>query len=415
MEAQMTLDPTVGIQGTTSPRSLSEQIQALLKAETKVAAMTGYYLVTFAKDVHPRNHLVRKDKTCACELGADCPAVQVVAEYLKAGGRRAADVPAHHLIPAACPVCGGAVKFAPRLCSPVRGAGWVCLEAAKTETSVWPEPYHTPGESHYWQFMWARLAAALRLRRQMRDAHTRAMREPTPSYGAQPLLMDVPYPPAAHTILPLRERPNYRMAVDSRTCNLLEVLTVLTGKEETAKALLTKYGSASAIANTSVLEMAQSVKGISQTLATRIKAAAEFGRRVAVEWPDEMPLMNSPADGAAILMPLMQHQEQEYLYVLLLNTRNRLIGQPVEVYHGSLNTSLIRTGEVFREAIRLNAAAIIVAHNHPSGDPSPSPEDVAVTRALVEAGKLLDIEVLDHLVVGRQRFVSLKERGLGFN
>jgi len=106
--------------------------------------------------------------------------------------------------------------------------------------------------------------------------------------------------------------------------------------------------------------------------------------------------------------------EQEYLFVLLLDTRNRLMGQPIEVYHGSLNTSLIRTGEIFRDAIKVNAAGIIVAHNHPSGDPSPSPEDVAVTRALVEAGKLLDIAVLDHLVIGRQRFVSLKERGLGF-
>ena len=107
--------------------------------------------------------------------------------------------------------------------------------------------------------------------------------------------------------------------------------------------------------------------------------------------------------------------DQEYLYVILLDTRNRLIGQPREVYHGSLNTSLIRVGEVFREAIKANAAGMIVVHNHPSGDPSPSPEDVAVTRTLVEAGKLLDIDLLDHLVIGRHRFVSLKERGLGFS
>jgi DNA repair protein RadC len=101
--------------------------------------------------------------------------------------------------------------------------------------------------------------------------------------------------------------------------------------------------------------------------------------------------------------------------VLLLNTRNRLIGDPREVYHGSLNTSLIRNAEVFREAVRVNAAAILVAHNHPSGDPSPSPEDVAVTRSLVETGKILDIELLDHLVIGHAgKFVSLKERGLGF-
>jgi DNA repair protein RadC len=112
----------------------------------------------------------------------------------------------------------------------------------------------------------------------------------------------------------------------------------------------------------------------------------------------------------------MSTLEQEYLYVILLNTRNRVIGDPREVYHGSLNTSLIRTGEVFRDAVRVNAAAIIVAHNHPSGIVEPSREDIAVTVSLVETGKLLDITLLDHLVIGRglEKFVSLKERGLGF-
>ena len=89
--------------------------------------------------------------------------------------------------------------------------------------------------------------------------------------------------------------------------------------------------------------------------------------------------------------------------------------QVVDVYKGSLNSSVIRVGEVFRAAVQRNAAAIIVAHNHPSGDPTPSPEDIAVTRAIVEAGKLLDIEVLDHLVIGKNRYVSLKSKGMGFN
>jgi DNA repair protein RadC len=106
-------------------------------------------------------------------------------------------------------------------------------------------------------------------------------------------------------------------------------------------------------------------------------------------------------------------REQEHLVVVLLDTRNRLL-RTVEVYVGSLNTSLIRIGEVFREAVRANAAAVIVAHNHPSGDPSPSPEDIAVTRALVEAGRLLDIEVLDHLIIGKDRHLSLRQAGLGF-
>jgi DNA repair protein RadC len=99
----------------------------------------------------------------------------------------------------------------------------------------------------------------------------------------------------------------------------------------------------------------------------------------------------------------------------MLDTRNRLVSQPVEIYRGSLNKSMIRVGELFREAIRWNAASIIMAHNHPSGDPSPSPDDVAVTRLIVEAGKLLDIPLHDHLVLGAgSRFVSLKERALGF-
>jgi len=91
------------------------------------------------------------------------------------------------------------------------------------------------------------------------------------------------------------------------------------------------------------------------------------------------------------------------------------VGAPVEVYHGSVNSTLVRVGEVFRPAVRANAASAIVAHNHPSGDPSPSPEDVSITRAIVEAGKLMDVEILDHLVIGRGQFVSLKSKGLGFN
>jgi DNA repair protein RadC len=106
--------------------------------------------------------------------------------------------------------------------------------------------------------------------------------------------------------------------------------------------------------------------------------------------------------------------EQENLRTILLDTKNRVLASPT-VYVGNVNSSIIRVSEIFREAIRVNATALIVAHNHPSGDPTPSPEDVNVTRSIVEAGHLLGIEVLDHLVIGHQRFVSLKERGLGFD
>ena len=105
---------------------------------------------------------------------------------------------------------------------------------------------------------------------------------------------------------------------------------------------------------------------------------------------------------------------QEHLRTVLLDTRNRVLGIPT-IYIGSLNAASVRVGELFREAIRTNSAALILVHNHPSGEPSPSPDDVQVTRLIVEAGKLLSIDVVDHLVIGRQRFVSLKERGLGFS
>jgi DNA repair protein RadC len=110
----------------------------------------------------------------------------------------------------------------------------------------------------------------------------------------------------------------------------------------------------------------------------------------------------------------MGHLDQEELWVILLDTRNRVLGTKA-IYKGSLNTSVVRVGEIFRPAIEAPAAAIIVAHNHPSGDPAPSPEDVNVTRQIVKAGKLLDIDVLDHLIISSGRYTSLKERGLGFD
>ena len=109
----------------------------------------------------------------------------------------------------------------------------------------------------------------------------------------------------------------------------------------------------------------------------------------------------------------MSHLDQEHLRTVLLDTKNR-VQAICTVYIGSLNSSLIRVGEIFKEALKRNSAALIVVHNHPSGDPTPSPEDVLVTREIIAAGKLLDVEVLDHLVIGHGHFVSLRERGLGF-
>lgn len=129
--------------------------------------------------------------------------------------------------------------------------------------------------------------------------------------------------------------------------------------------------------------------------------------------PTERPQVHSPQDVYNLLQPFLGYIDHEEMWVVCLDTRNRVMDL-VKLYQGSVNSSQVRVAEIFRQAILDNAPAIIIAHNHPSGDPSPSPEDVSVTRATVQAGKLLDIDVLDHLVVCRERFVSLKERGLGF-
>lgn len=123
--------------------------------------------------------------------------------------------------------------------------------------------------------------------------------------------------------------------------------------------------------------------------------------------------VKSPADAAGFLMARMGLLDQEELWTLCLNTKNCIV-KFHRVYQGSLNSSLVRVGEVFREALKLNAASIIVCHNHPSSLVDPSPEDILVTRQIVEAGKLLDVEVMDHIVCGRGRWLSMRERGLGF-
>jgi DNA repair protein RadC len=157
----------------------------------------------------------------------------------------------------------------------------------------------------------------------------------------------------------------------------------------------------------------QGIYGIGLEKAATIQAAFELGRRAVMESPEEPPSIHSPADAASLVQYEMSVLEKEELRTILLNTRNQ-VQDIVTVYKGSLNSSQVRVGELFTEAIRRVAAAIIVVHNHPSGDPSPSPDDIALTRAIVQAGQLLDIDVLDHIVIGQGRFVSLKERGLGF-
>lgn len=149
---------------------------------------------------------------------------------------------------------------------------------------------------------------------------------------------------------------------------------------------------------------------VGQRRAACLLAAIELGRRVATAWPAAGWKIRTPADVAERLMPAMGHLEREELRSVLVNTKNAVTGM-VTIYAGNLSGSSVRVGEVFRDAVRRQAAALVVVHNHPSGDPSPSAEDLRITRELAEAGRLLDIELLDHLVIGHGRWVSLRALG----
>jgi DNA repair protein RadC len=150
--------------------------------------------------------------------------------------------------------------------------------------------------------------------------------------------------------------------------------------------------------------------GIGRRRAASVAAAFELGRRAAVRWPARGWQVRTPADVAERLLPEMGHLDREEMLVCLLNTRNVVLGRST-IYVGNLAGSPVRIGEVYREAIRRQAAAVIVAHNHPSGDPSPSGDDLRITADLADAGRLLDIELLDHLVIGHDRWVSLRAAG----
>lgn len=216
------------------------------------------------------------------------------------------------------------------------------------------------------------------------------------------------------------ERPRERLAtLGPQALTNAELIAILLrvgvpgeNAVEVGQRLLQKFGGLSGLHRTPIKELIEQ-HGIGEAKAAQIKAAIELGRRLTVDAPDEKMTINSPADAAALVHYEMSALEQEHLRVILLDRRNRVL-EIVEVYKGSVSSSQVRVGELFKEAIRTNASALIVIHNHPSGDPTPSPDDVAVTRAITQAGKLLDVDVLDHLVIGQGKWVSLKERGLGF-
>jgi DNA repair protein RadC len=228
--------------------------------------------------------------------------------------------------------------------------------------------------------------------------------------------------PAAYRITDLSadERPRERLEKSGpEALSKAELLAILlrvgvTGLNsvQLAQKILDDLGGLGGIQKASFAQVCN-IHGVGPAKAAQIKAAIELGIRLKKENPDLSAAVNSPEDAAEIIRYDMQGLVQENLWVILLDTRNRKIGVE-KVYVGSLNASMVRVGELFRGALQRSAAGIILAHNHPSGDPAPSPEDVTLTRAAIQAGKLLDVEVLDHLVIGKNCFVSMKEKGLGF-
>jgi DNA repair protein RadC len=216
--------------------------------------------------------------------------------------------------------------------------------------------------------------------------------------------------------LPPEERPRERLArLGPAALSNRELLALLVGTgSRRASALDLAEGLADpglrALAGRSLLEV-ERVPGLGRAKASRLLAALELGARLARERPGSMPAFHTPEDGARYLLPRYSSRPVETFGLLALDVRHRLKHEAV-VSVGCLTSSLVHPREVFQEAISARAAALILFHNHPSGDPEPSAEDVALTRRLASAGTLMGIEIVDHLVLGAGRFVSLKQRGV---
>ncbi|MGL4649049.1 MAG: RadC family protein [Caldilineaceae bacterium] len=220
--------------------------------------------------------------------------------------------------------------------------------------------------------------------------------------------------------LPSEARPRERLIADGpqalSASELLAIILRVGSQGENAIAManriLSHFGGLVGLARATVDELC-AVRGMGEAKATQLHAALELGRRMHLAAPEDRARITGPGDVANLVMVEMGLLEKEEMRVVLLDTKNRVL-RMVRVYSGSLNAAVVRVGELFRDAVRANAASIILLHNHPSGDPAPSPEDIRVTEEAVQAGRLLDIEVLDHVIIGRGRWVSMKERKAGF-
>lgn len=219
--------------------------------------------------------------------------------------------------------------------------------------------------------------------------------------------------------LPLEDRPREKLqhlGAHALTDGELMAVLLRTGtKAQSAlsigEALTREGGLYKHLASVTRVEELQRIKGLGEAKAATILAALELGRRIASAKPVDRVHFTCPRDGAEILMPHLRYAQKEQFVVVLLNTKNRVLGIEV-VSEGSLNSSVVHPREVFHPAILAHASAIVVAHNHPSGDPQPSPEDIAITDMLKEAGRALAIPVLDHIIIGDGAYYSFKEYGM---
>lgn len=179
---------------------------------------------------------------------------------------------------------------------------------------------------------------------------------------------------------------------------------------ELATLLLAQFRGVRGLMQAGVHEL-QTVKGIGPAKAAEIKAALELGRRVAISPAARRPVIRSPEDATSLVMEDYRHLDREHFGVLLLNTKHHVLGEE-RVSVGTLNSSNVHPREVFKSAVRRSAAALILVHNHPSGDPTPSRQDIELTQRLVEAGTLMGIKILDHLIIGDNKYISFRAEGL---
>lgn len=214
-----------------------------------------------------------------------------------------------------------------------------------------------------------------------------------------------------------RERLNQRGAAGLTAAELIALLwgsgTAGRSVVDVATDAITRFDGLTGLAHASPPEL-EAVPGVGVARAAQLQAAFELGRRMLADWPAGRWTIRSPRDVADRLVLQMGRLEREELRVVILNTKNAVL-RLTTAYQGNVSASLVRVGELFRDAVRLDAAAIILVHNHPSGDPTPSPDDLHLTAEALAAGRLLDIDVLDHLVVGHDAYVSLRDRGVTFD